>query len=837
MKWIKHIQRVVHKLPLGIPILFLAILAGHVWGDSSAIEAHIQRLLLWERRVDSPFLLLDRDRMAVLDRMKRDKVLKPLRSAVVDRAHAYFDPDSLFYLGATVWDTRDPLPIRRSSLPVIRYYCAALLDLGFAANTEQDRELRRAGKHLLLRTMDDLRSDFHELTAAPSRELLLRTCEILGGVILSYDLLSHSLDAIERGPFLEALEEERAFLSANLPYCVPEFDRLEHRIDAAACFGLVTLFSSATCAKYEDKKTYRNLRRDFTKDLLWATEMLRGSWQELAKDRQTVRLDDLEYPAFFSVVLMEALRRIGGPDLLPDFPVDYFAKTVWDRKIPEVPWILERTSRDIDPIAPKTWPPSLHNLFWHEGSQPGTGPPTPMPAATPTPTPTPKPILQMIERMRDLRTKRKTPTPTPTPQIGWFPPQRCGQPSALGSVFLFLTTQGNAPAQEIWESGGSGISSHPATISWYKSAPEARRASRNQGPSVWSDSQGQLLMIRSSDRGEIILGREIAEGGESAGNYIYGRYFERRILESVKAPPSGEAASGTDSVFRSIGHVLASHKEGDIEWTTVLRTPISLGLPYLVSIVRTGSDAVGWHNISLPIESGEEVIGATSTTPRMITVAIPEEARDGALRSNQFTPATSRKNHLRLLLSSEGSAQGQLVTEEEQQFFRATQSLQNGVAFLALVMDSWTEDMFSAETAELEKGLGVVIPWGQKGRDLIAVNTGEGIQGPTIETDARLVVLSWDTDHNRVAYLMADGTYLRGTPSLREGPLRDLVRETQGPVTVSWAGRALVLAKDCEISGSYYAPGLLSANQEEEPIVAYKKYDRVTLSGTGRSQR
>lgn len=802
---------------------------GQLWADSSEVQNHIRRLLRWQRRAESPFLLLWDERLSDLYRMRRDEVLSPLRSALLDRAHTYSDPESPFYLGSAAWEAGHPLRLRQSTLPMIRYYCAALLDMGFAGYVEEGREIRWNGARLLLRTMNDIQSDFRIASATSASQVLVPASELLVGLTLAYDLLARSLDTKDREPFLVALEEERTFLASNVRRRMSKVHRPEDRIDIAACFGIATLFSSATSANRESRRSYQERYAEFVGDLIWATETLCRSWENLAADSQAVPLENLEYPAFYTVVFLETLRRIGGPDLLPRLPVGSIVTAVRNRRIPNEALVIDRTDSEPDPSAPDTWPPAIRSLFWNKGERPDTDVPTPEPTVKPTPTPTPRPILRFAQHLRAIRSKTQPPTPTPTPVMGWSPPCRGGLPSPWGPILLFLGRRGNSPAQEIWESGGELLSSHPATLAWHTEPRQTGRASRPPGPSVWLDGEGNLLVMRSSHRGDVLLAREVSEDGQSVGSFFIAGEFRRRILERAEVPAAGQVIAGTDTRLLSAGYVLSTQKRGGFEWTTVLRTPVSLGLPYVVSIVRASSNTVGTHHVNLPVESAERIEGGTST-PRFITLTYSVPAAPSK-RRNRFPFSTgSNERHLRLLFSSVKGAQGQVVTEGGRSFLRAVQPLESGAAFVTLLTDAWKTDRLVVEAAELEEGIGVVIPWRSRGYDLIAVNTGKGIRGPTVHTDARLVVLSWDTTHDQVAYLFVDGTFLRATPSPREGSLRGLIDSTRGPVTVSWSGRSLVFADGCDIHGSYYAPGLRSASQGNDRLFAYTRNNRVTLS-------
>jgi hypothetical protein len=779
--------------------------------------------------VQSPFLLIGYDQADTLDGIRRDEVLSPLRSALLDRARSYADPKSPFYLGSAAWEAGQPLLLRQSTLPMIRYYCAALLDMGFASYVEVGQDIRRNGARLLLRTMDDLRSDFRIPSAASPCDLLVPTSELLAEITLAYDLLARGLDSKDRGPFLAALEEERAFLSSNVRRLMPEIVRPEQRIDVAACLGLVTLFSSATFADRENRRSYQRRYGSFVNDLLWATETLGQSWEELASTPPTEPLEDLEYPAFHTLALVETLRRIGGPDLLPSLPVGSIVTAVWNRKIPHEASVIDRTRAGADPAAPDTWPPAVRNIFWNKGEGPGTDAPTPIPIAPPTPTPAPRQIVKFGQHLRAIRSKTPPPNPTPTPVIGWSPPRRTGVPSLWGPVLLYLGRRGDALALEIWQGDGKAVSSHPATLAWYTAPDKTGPISRPREPSIWSDDEGSLLAVRSSDPGGTVFARQVSEDGQTMGSYLVAERFRRRLLERIEMLAAGQVLTGTDARLLSPGYVLSTQRRGGFEWTTVSRTHVSLGLPYVVSIVRASSDTVGVHRIDLPLESDEEVVGGTST-PSLITLSYPERATPTAQQRRLPFSKEREGHHLRLVLSSMMRARGHVVKEGERNFLHAVQPLQNGAAFVALALDTWERDGFVVEPAELEEGLGVVIPWQTKGYDLIAVNTGRGIRGPTVETDARLVVLSWDTTHDQVAYLLADGTYLRATSSRRKGSLRDLIDRTRGPVTVSWSGETLVFAEGSDLRGSYYAPGLSWARQGSDLLVAYRHLDRVTLS-------
>ena len=326
---------------------------------------YIRRLLRWPRSIDSPFLLLDEDQEYRLRRMEHHDIVGPLREAVLERSRGYSDPDSPWYLGPE--EVRRPLGLRQANLRIMRYYCSALLDMGFVSFVEHSRDVRYDGRQMLLDMIEELAKDYQTPADRSAADVLIQSSELAAELTIAYDLLEQSLDTKERHPTLAFLEEERAFLSAMIHRRFPEVAATEQRMEIAACLGLTTLFCSAKSADLQDHRTYQSRYGGFVNDLLWSVDVCRRSWEELSETTVSVEPDALAYPAYYSVLFVEALRRVGGPDLRSELPLASFVSSIADRRVPGEALIVDTAGTSPQELAPDTWPPALRNPFWIEG--------------------------------------------------------------------------------------------------------------------------------------------------------------------------------------------------------------------------------------------------------------------------------------------------------------------------------------------------------------------------------------------------------------------------------------------------------------------------------------
>ncbi|HOE12139.1 MAG TPA: hypothetical protein PLQ35_12830 [bacterium] len=793
---------------------------------SSDIQNHIRRLLRWQDRVDSPFLFTDRETVRKL--VKADD-LDSLRAALSERVESYADPKNPSYLGAVLWETNTPLSLLESDPQIIHYFCGVMLDTAFSGYIEHKQHTCNNGLFLIRRALNDLQ------TTPLIPDLLPKSSELLATVLLSCDLLVGSLEKKERGPLLEQFGREHAVLSEQFRQTNPMNLTVDQRMQTSACFGLITLFCSAAAAD-QDKSLYEKKDyREFTADMIQAVEWLLQSWN--TSDSSDTSLEDLEYPMFYSLVFADAVRRVGGPNLPNYIPRDRITETIRRQKIPDQPLIIRLTEQgNPAPDDPRTWPPGTRNIFWEEGDAKEPGPSTPTPTPTsllaPQPRTTPKSALQRGEYARWLwRLYHPKPeaTPTPTPSGGWFPPGRSGRPSAIGPVLLSLANTGDPYSMEIWENGGMETASHPASLAWWREE-SPKKLTRSKGSAKILASNKQPLIILQSDESEdFFLARELTADGVAVGDYLSFKNIQRRIFQGVDMSAKGSGEVFSSKSFVADGQLVCAQKQNDLEWISFYRTDKSLGLPYFVSLVRGVSEATASHSILVPIESEEEIKGVTEV-PRVIAITHPIRIDTGKKGQPTHMSAISQTAHLRIVFSSGDRVQADVIRDGQDRMLECMQPMLGNSAFHLVMTDTLDNAWFSFEQMKLEKGHGIRIPWGIKGHDVIVADSGEGVRGPTIETDGKLAVVSWDTDHNRVAYFLLEGTYLYATPSLRKGSLLELVYGAESPVTVSYLGRMMVFAEDCSIKGSYYASDLFSARQGETWLVPHKSNHRVTFS-------
>ncbi len=795
---------------------------------SSDLQNHIRRLLRWEDHAESPFLFTDRE--TVRELVKADE-LDPLRAALSSRVESYADPENSSYLGSVLWETNTPLSLLESDPEIIHYLCGVTIDTAFSGYVEHKQRTCDNGLFLMRRALNDLQ------TSPLIPDLLPKSSELLATVLLSYDLLVGSLEKKARGPLLEQFNQERTMLSERFRHTNPMNLTVDQRMQASACFGLITLFCSAS-AKDQDKNRYeRKEYREFTADMIQTVEWLVQSWNEITSDSSDSSLEDLEYPMFYSLVFADALRRVGGPNLLDFIPRDRITETIRKQKIPDQPLIIRETKIENPlPDDPETWPPGTRNIFWEKGNAKEPGPPAPTPTPTsplaPQPQATPASLLRRGEYARWLwRLYHPKPeaTPTPTPSDGWFPPGRSGRPSSIGPVLLFLANAGDPYCMEVWENGGMETASHPASLAWWREeSPKKLARPKNSSKILTSDKQ-PLVILQSDESEKFFLARELTADGATAGDHLSFGNIQRRILQGVDLSAKGSEEVFSSNSFRADGHLVCTQNQNNLEWISFYRTDKFLGLPYFVSVVHGVSEATATHSILLPIGSDEEIKGVTEV-PRVITITHPIPPSAGRSGHPIRMSANPQTAHLRIVFSSGNRVQADVIRDGENRMLECTQPVLGNSAFHLVMTDRLDKEWFSFEQVELEKGLGIRIPWGTKGHDVIVANSGEGVRGPTIETDGKLAVVSWDTDHDRVAYFLLEGTYLYATPSLRKGSLRELVYGAEGPVTVSFLGRIMVFAENCSIKGSYYTPDLFSARQGEKWLTPYRSNRRATFS-------
>lgn len=129
-----------------------------------------------------------------------------------------------------------------------------------------------------------------------------------------------------------------------------------------------------------------------------------------------------------------------------------------------------------------------------------------------------------------------------------------------------------------------------------------------------------------------------------------------------------------------------------------------------------------------------------------------------------------------------------------------------------------------------------VIEWGN-GVEYMAQNPGGGIDTDFIRSDADFVLVTRDTAHSAIFYLMVNGTRLQAKFSTTQRTWTTLAGVKGGPVTAAWAERR-VHANTVPGEGSaFYAPGALGFESAEGDVPFGRRANQAVVLGGGISMR
>lgn len=469
--------------------------------------------------------------------------------------------------------------------------------------------------------------------------------------------------------------------------------------------------------------------------------------------------------------------------------------------------------------------------------------------------------------------KKKKPITPAEPQIlegGWLMPNREKLPSLWGTVYMLAAFESpRSPFREVWTDNAIKYDSHPYPFLYWKPFPKARTGEQGNkqfvqypldGFTLFAETTpyGDFMMASQASRETIMRGTYIAqtESYFMSENTINWRWVHEIPVVATKVLSASEIQTVTETEeYLNLMHdrlqslpVSSITPELSLQtsmyscWETesptgktiVVRRHIS-GIGSTYNITAHFPDANADHHlkyINFKLEPGADT-GIDQEVPGKLLIR-PKEAKEHtepiSMEEARFMRNEKKLNEnllqtygiLHILFSPDSLQRASFSEGVMGQFFETAIAKPLEPFFYITSVDQPGREMFAVKYGALPMPGLRFIEW-KNGLEIIAINTGSGIDNTFIKSDADLVLVSRDQSMGGVFYLMVNGTELQAKYSPRQRDWTTLARVDGEPVTVSWNQRRLHSSSVPQPGSAFYAPEILGFETPKGRIPFGKK--------------
>lgn len=835
-----------------------------------------------------PMLIAGRDQTRDTERRMR-RFLEERGDEFMMRVEGFFNPDSPWYIGEGPFAAETGFSPGALDDKGFLLYSKLLVELSCYLPLERERWGLHACQEEFLRLLDELERplpgeplSMTEPAVSPRRAMMLAWAALL------YDICYFRFDTIDRREPSLRLKAVRDRLAAFARG--PEAANLSpgDAIAVGSGLGLSTLMC-LSIFPYQWGDDDGLSASIFLPDLYAAAGLTRRGLYEWVDEqgRFTEPFERMELLLLAAIPFTQTMERLGYPYAAAPGAYSRLARQLERHRVPSQPLLVSTAGPDELRTA---WAPLTYSVFHQldlalydkpqsatrsvsvasqqDGftNMPGVMPRLPGTVSVNTRRegsgrPTLKWQLQMFDAVMNYEPSEPSETPAePEPQRdpGWARTDMPPMPAPWGAVYYLGSREDNTSALaarwiELCDDGDN----HPFSFYFFSAprqeAPVEFDASLIQYPganlSIYSMQQPrETCLIAMQTAQNTVLASTMTATHESVlffENDMSWRWFHDIYGATPPAGPrsaDGELIAPTAGIHQP-GPALETslysvweHFTPNGRTLAVRRHEGTVGSAYSIFAHFPDNPATGMRNftLSLPEEAHTE-LGEVGEWVK-IEVAGDETADEVAsLRDFQVMRALERRGRyspdpsgtLNLLFSPESirqpmAADGVLGEILDIEFTRPL----NPFFYIAAL------EQRGREQFELKYGMvpfpGLrVIEW-HEGIEVIAVNTGEGIDNPFVESDADLVLATRDSAMKAVFYVVVNGTYAKVSFSPTQRTPFSLLSADE-PVTVAWAGRRIHTLTRPENGSVFYAPQINAFYADGEPVRFGRKRDQAVV--------
>ncbi|MGC9329280.1 MAG: hypothetical protein ACP5I1_16725, partial [Candidatus Hinthialibacter sp.] len=307
--------------PVRFTIFILTALA--LWGagipcrgqNASAPPPVPGRLLEVIQDKNHPFLLADSDGFREAKKTMRRDFLRDRRKEFEQRVIGYFNPDSRWNLGEGPLSENVNFHPAQLSDTDFHFYIKVMGELLTYTGIEKEKWAIAGLKREFLRILDEIAP-----TSDGSNTVMLektmdeRHIQLLAAAALTYDIVYHRFDTIERHPINNRLNHLRLILASDCAAADPATLPVQSRLHRGAALGLATILC-ISIYPYEWEKEQRFSEQSFLPDLYRAITYTHSGvkMMETLSPHIPIPLEELESVLYTTIPWLDCLKRMGYP--------------------------------------------------------------------------------------------------------------------------------------------------------------------------------------------------------------------------------------------------------------------------------------------------------------------------------------------------------------------------------------------------------------------------------------------------------------------------------------------------------------------------------------------
>lgn len=489
-------------------------------------------------------------------------------------------------------------------------------------------------------------------------------------------------------------------------------------------------------------------------------------------------------------------------------------------------------------------------------------------------TPRPLTLREQLEKYMLPRpeNENRQPTPFPIPDSfdgGWKMPKRELLQTLWATVYFLAAQEAPRSAyRDFWENNAVHYDSHPYQFIYWKPLPNTNIDEHDKQQFVRYPDDGFTLFAETTPYGDFLLASQASKTTIMRSTYITQtdsffmsenttnwRWVHEIPVTATKVLSASEIQTVTETdeyinllQDRLLSGTVSSASSMNLQtsmyssWTThspagktvFARRHLS-GLGSTYNITAHFPDPESKHKleyINFKMDPGSDS-GADPSIPGRLVIR-PKEAIENtnpeSIEEMRWNRAAQRNSNdpfqvygiLNIFFSPDSLGHALHSDGVMGQFLETKLQNPDHPFFYLTIVEQPGREMFEVKYASLPMPGLRFIEW-KNGLEIIAMNTGDGIDNTFVKSDADLVIVSRDQSMGGVFYMMVNGTQLQVKYSPRQRDWTTLASVKGDPVTVAWNQRRLHTASVPHEGSAFYAPSIVGFQTPEGRIRFGKK--------------
>ncbi|MEW6237037.1 MAG: hypothetical protein AB1656_16760 [Candidatus Omnitrophota bacterium] len=817
-----------------------------------------------------PFLLADEDRFREGRREFRQESSTPRYKEFKKRVEGFFDKESPWYLGEGPLSGAAEFHPGKLSDEDLRFYSKMLCETALYMGYEQERwTINRLMKEVSL-LLDELAPG--EAPSKPSitpdqTSFSAKDAYLLALTSILYDMVYFRFDTVDRHAPNNRMRELRDRLAAFCNSSKSETLPPDEQIILGTSLGLSTLFCISVYSFEWEKKEAFNLQ-SYLPDLYRAAALTRKGFDGMIAPDKRIRasLPRLESVFLIAIPWLERLKE-NGYYFAPGKGM--FAEAVAALESHRMPSSSKIIHPNYAPPLSNPWIPSSYALFKaidpkmyaDKNVKEASG--TVQAVASenedlPIPPPQPRTLQELKERIfkenpkgRPLtlreqleylgQPRKEIPEPLPTlasapssREAGWTRPANVELPSLWGAVYWLAARENpSSEAKSIWEDLASETDSHPLTY-LHKTTLTAKGATpADREDLIQYPESGFTLYSTRSLRSHYILSSQAAAETVITPTYsihhesffMNDNGFDWRWFHEIPAEGALKSAPGASSI-KTASPVLSPifscwSSDSPVGKSYVLRRHFEgAGAAYTAAIHFPAQKASGGRIDHIVFSLPPNSAGLVDSDVREFIQIVPEK--------DELYDEPSSFEEWQMKRSKERRGEIEQAKGEKLRIFLSADALKNAAVsdgslgtildielatpdkpfFYMITPEQPGREQFKPKYASIPMPGIRVLEW-RHGVEMLAINMGDGIHNPFVDSDADIAIMIQENSSKRISYMMVNGTYLRAKFMPSEGDFT-LLADTKGErMNVVWNSRRLYANLPPRSMSVFHAPDIV----------------------------